>query len=415
MDIKRERPKSRRIYYLAGAGIVAVVVITILLGRLKPAAPTVDLGTLYIDSVVRGPLLREVRGPGTLAPEQIRWISAVTAGRVEKRLLRPPALVEETTVILELTNPDVQIQALNADRQLADAEAGLVALRTKLRSDHLTQASLVEDVRQQSLDAKRRAETGAELLKKGLIIPLDQQQAEDKARALAARLDYEQQRLALLKGTIDEQIVSQQAQVKRLRSITDFQHGLVASMIVRAGAKGILQEAPLEVGQYALPGALLAKVVPTPMRLKAVLRIPETQARDLTVGQRASIDTRNGVVPGHVVRVDPAATNGTVTVDVILDAEAPAGARPDISVDGVIEIERIPDILHVGRPAYAQEKSAVRLFKVVENGTAAVRVNVQIGRLSVRDVEVLSGLQRGDRVILSDMSRWENVERVKLK
>jgi multidrug resistance efflux pump len=415
MDIKRERPKSRRPYYLAGAGMLGIVVIGVLLSRLKPAAPTIDAGTLYIDSVVRGPLLREVRGPGTLVPEQIRWITAVTAGRVERRVLRPPAQVEEGTVILELTNPDVQIQALNADRQLADAEAALVALKTKLRGDYLAQASLVEDVRQQASDARRRAETGAELLKKGLIIPIDQQQAEDRARGLSAQLDLQQQRLILLKGTIDEQITSQEAQVKRLRSIADFQHGLVASMVVRAGATGILQEAPLEVGQYALPGALLAKVVPTPMRLKAVLRIPETQARDLTVGQRASVDTRNGIVAGHVVRVDPAATNGTVTVDVALDAEPPPGARPDISVDGVVEIERIPDILHVGRPAYAQERSTARLFKVVEDGKAAVRVNVQIGRLSVKDVEIVSGLARGDRVILSDMSRWENVERVKLK
>lgn len=415
MDIKREKPKSIKKPVLIGTGILAVAVVTVLLGQLKPAAPTVDAGTLYTDSVVRGPLVREVRGPGSLIPEQIRFITAVTAGRVEKRHLRPPAEVTPETVILELTNPDVEIQVLNADRQLADAEAALVSLKTNLRTGHLSQASLVEDVRQQYLDAKRRAEAGAELLKKGLIIPLDQKQAEDRAAALEQRLAHEQQRLELLKGTIDEQITAQEAQVRRLRSISEFQHQLKASMVVRAGTTGILQEVPLEIGQYAQPGALLARVIPTPIDLKAVLRIPETQARDLAIGQISEIDTRNGKVKGRVSRVDPAITNGTITVDVTIDGELPAGARPDLSVDGVIELERLPDVLHVGRPAYAQERSTISLFKLTPDGSEAVRVQVRVGRLSVRDVEILGGLEPGDVVILSDMSRYENVERVRLK
>ena len=415
MDIKREKPKSIKKPVLIATGVLAVAVVTVLLGQLRPAAPTVDGGTLYTDSVVRGPLVREVRGPGSLIPEQIRFITAVTAGRVEKRHLRPPAEVTPTTVILELTNPDVEIQVLNADRQLADAEAALVSLRTNLRAGHLSQASLVEDVRQQYLDAKRRAEAGAELLKKGLIIPLDQKQAEDRAAALEQRLQHEQQRLELLKGTIEEQITAQEAQVRRLRSIADFQHQLRASMVVRAGTTGILQEVPLEIGQYAQPGALLARVIPTPIELKAVLRIPETQARDLAIGQIAEIDTRNGKVKGHVVRVDPSITNGTITVDVTMDEELPAGARPDLSVDGLIELERLPDVLHVGRPAYAQERSTISLFKLTPDRSEAVRVQVRVGRLSVRDVEILGGLETGDIVILSDMSRYENVERVRLK
>ena len=415
MDIKREAPKSKKKYIFAGAGIAAVVVVTALLAQLKPAAPSVDVGTLLIDSVVRGPLVREVRGPGSLTPEVLQYITAVTAGRVEKRHLRPPAQVTPESVILELTNPDVEIQVLNADRQLADAEANLVSLKTNLRASHLNQASLVEDVKQQYQDAKRRADAGAELLRKGLIIPLDQQQASDRAKALEQRVAFEEQRLQLLKDTIDEQIKAQESQVMRLRSISTFQHQLKASMIVRAGTAGILQEVPLEIGQYAQPGALLARVIPTPIRLKAVLRIPETQARDLATGQVAQIDTRNGFVPGHVVRVDPAVTNGTVTVDVALDSVPPAGARADLSVDGLIELERMPDVLHVGRPAYAQERSTITLFKLTPDGSEAFRVQVKVGRLSVRDVEILEGLDPGDRVILSDMSRWENVERVRLK
>ena len=255
MDIKREKPKSLKKPVLIGAAILGLGVVTVLLGQLKPAAPTVDQGTLYMDSVVRGPLIREVRGPGSLTPEQIRYITAVTAGRVEKRHLRPPAEVNPGSVILELTNPDVEIQVLNADRQLADAEASLVSLRTNLKTGHLSQASLVEDIRQQHADARRRAEAGAELLKKGLIIPLDQKQAEDRANALEQRLAHEEERLKLLKDTIEEQIAAQEAQVKRLRSIAEFQHQLRASMVVRAGTTGILQETPLEIGQYAQPGA----------------------------------------------------------------------------------------------------------------------------------------------------------------
>ncbi len=415
MDIKREPVKNRKKWILVGLGVLGVVVATVALSRLQPAAPTVDGGTIYRDSVVRGEMVREVRGPGTLVPEQIRWISAVTAGRVERIHLLAGVIVQDTTVLLELANPDVQIQVLNSDRALTDAQATLVTLKTNLESNRLSQASLVESIRQDAMDAQRRADAGNELLKKGLISPLDQQQAQDKSNALGARLRLEEDRLKLLSSTIESQIKVQGEQVERLRAISNFQHGLATSMVVRAGARGILQELPLQVGQYAQAGFTLAKVLPTPIKLKAVLRIPETQAKDLTIGQSASIDTRNGIAPGHVTRVDPAPINGTVAVDVALDGAAPAGARPDLSVDGTIEIERLKNVLHTGRPAYGQSNSTVSLFKLVEAGNYAVRVNVKLGRASVASVEILSGLGVGDLIILSDMTKFDGVDRVRVK
>jgi HlyD family secretion protein len=415
MDIKREPQKNRKKWILGGVGVVGLVGITIALMSLKPAAPSVERSTIYPDTVRRGEMVLEVRGPGTLVPEDIRWITAVTAGRVDKKNLQPGVSVDPNTVLLELTNPDVEIQTLNADRQLTDAQSQLVQLKANLNSSRLTQASAVADLRSQWQDAKRRAESGAELLKQGLIIPLDQKQAQDRADALENRVKFEEERLKIMTQTVDEQIKVQEAQVDRLRSISAFQHGLKASMVVRAGATGVLQEIPLEVGQYAQAGATLAKVVPTPLRLKAVLRIPETQAKDLSIGQKASIDTRNGIAAGHVIRIDPASINGTVTVDVALDGTPPAGARPDLSVDGVIEIARMKDVLFTGRPAYGQPDATIGIFKLVEGGRYAQRVSVRLGRTSVNSVEIKDGLAPGDVVILSDMSRWDNVDRVRIK
>ena len=415
MDIKREPQKNRKKYIMIGAGVGALVVVTFALMSLKPASPTVELGTIYLDTVERGEMVLEVRGPGTLVPENIRFITAVTAGRVEKKYLQPGVSVEPSTILLELTNPDVEIQTLNADRALTESESQLVQLRTSLANNRLSQASLVANLRSQWLDAKRRAESGAELLKQGLIIPLDQQQAQDKADALGKQVEFEEERLKILTGTINEQIRVQEEQVGRLRSITAFQHGLRASMVVRAGATGVLSELPLEVGQYAQAGVTLAKVVPTPLRLKAVLRIPEVQAKDVAIGQKSSIDTRNGIAAGHVVRSDPSSLNGTVTVDVALDGTPPAGARPDLSVDGVIEIARMKDVIFMGRPPYGNSDAPIGIFKLVEGGKYAVRVTVRLGRTSVNSVEVKEGLNPGDVVILSDMSRWDNVERVRIK
>lgn len=415
MDIIRDRPKSKRKYIFWGVGALALILVTTKLMSLEPAAPTVERGTIYTDSVVRGEMVREVRGPGTLTPIDIRWISAVTAGRIEKLHHLPGVSVEPETILMELANPDVQIQRLNADRQLTDAEAQLVNLKTNLENNRLNQAAIVAQRRQEAADAKRRAEAGAELLKKNLIVPLDQQQAQDRSEALIEQLAIEEKRLEILSNTIEDQIKVQEQQVNRLRSIADFQRGLVNSMVVRAGATGILQEVPLQIGQYALPGTVLAKVVPTPIRLKAVLRIPETQAKDLAIGQKATIDTRNGLAPGSVVRIDPAAINGTVTVDVAIDGDPPAGSRPDLSIDGVIEIERLDDVLHVGRPPFAQQNSPGTIFRLTANGDHAERVQVKFGRTSVSRVEIVEGLNPGDIIIMSDMSRWDNVDRVRIK
>ncbi len=415
MDIVRDKPRDKKRIILGIVAVASVVAVSVALANLKPAAPSVDAGTIYFDSVVQGQMIREVRGPGTLVPEDIRWITAVTAGRIEKIHHLAGVQVEPGTILMELVNPDVQIQTLNADRQLTDAEAALVQLKTNLENTRLNQASLVAQMRQESADAKRRAAAGAELLKKNLIVPLDQQEAEDRSASLVERLDLENQRLAILSNTIADQIKVQEEQVERLRSISQFQHGLAGSMTVKAGARGILQEVPLQVGQYALPGATLAKVVPTPIRLKAVLRIPETQARDLAMGQKAVIDTRNGFAPGRIIRIDPASINGTVTIDVILDGDPPAGSRPDLSVDGVIELERLENVMHVGRPTVAQANSLGTVFRLVDNKTHAERVQVKFGQTSVSRVEILEGLNPGDVIIMSDMSQWDNVDRVRIK
>jgi multidrug resistance efflux pump len=401
LDIAREKkPDRRRILYIGGA-CAALVIVTVGLSRLRPAAPSVERGTLWMDTVRQGPMVREVRGPGTLVPEQIRWVSAVTPGRVEKKPVQPGARVTAGTILLELSNPDVQIQLLQAERQLTDAESQLLALKTTLETQRLNQAGVVASIRSEYRDAIRKALADSTLASQNLIATSDYARSRDHAEELTERLQVEQQRLQIYTANIGEQLAVQGEQTKRLKAVADFQRSMVNSMVVRAGSDGVLQELPLEVGQWAISGALLAKVV-QPERLKAVLRIPETQAKDVTIGQPASIDTRNGIVKGHVMRIDPASLNGTVTVDVTLDGALPRGARPDLSVDGTIELERLDNVLHVGRPAFGQ------------GGSEAERVRVDLGRSSVNTIEIVRGLAVGDVVILSDMSRWDAVERVRL-
>ncbi|MEO8294033.1 MAG: HlyD family efflux transporter periplasmic adaptor subunit [Gemmatimonadota bacterium] len=414
MDIARAPARNRKRWVYAAIGLVVVVAMTVALSKLEPAAPGVDGGALWRDTVRQGSMLREVRGPGTLVPEQIRWITAVTAGRVERVMVQPGATVDEATVLMVLTNPDVQIQTLDAERQLTAAEADLVNLKTNLESQRLNQASVVASVRSQYREAIRKSDGDAELARQGLISTNELKTSEDHAEEFTSRLHIEEQRLELLSSTVASQLEVQQRQVDRLRSIASFQREQELSMVVKAGAKGVLQELPLQVGQWANPGATLAKVV-QPGNLKAVLRIPETQARDVAIGQTAAIDTRNGVVKGRVVRQDPASTNGTVAVDVTFEEPLPKGARPDLSVDGTIEIERLSNVLYVGRPAYGQSNSTVGIFRLDPGTNTASRVNVQLGRTSVNSVEVLKGLAVGDVVILSDMSRYDEVEKVKVE
>ena len=414
MDIPREpKPKGRRFLYIGGAA-VALVLATVAISRLRPAAPSVERGTLWMDTVRTGPMVREVRGPGTLVPEQVRWVSAVTAGRVERKLVQPGVRVTASTILLELSNPDVQIQLLQAERQLTDAQAQVVSLKTSLETQRLTQSSLVAQIRTEYRDAIRRAASDSALAAEDLISRGDYERSLDKATELIERLQLEQQRLTLYTENIHSQLEVQEAQVGRLRAVAEFQRNLVDAMVVRAGADGVLQELPLEVGQWATSGVTLAKVV-QPEKLKAVLRIPETQAKDLGLGQVAAVDTRNGIAAGHVMRIDPASQNGTVTVDIALEGALPKGARPDPSVDGTIEIERLGEVTSMGRPAYGQANSAVGIFRMVPGTDEAERVRVDLGRSSVNRIEVVRGLAPGDVVILSDMSRWDAVERVRVK
>jgi len=413
LDIPREKKPNRRRFLYIGAGLAALVLLTLGLSQLKPAAPTVETGTLWMDTVRQGGMLREVRGPGTLVPEQIRWVSAVAPGRVERKLVQPGERVRAGTILLELSNPDVQIQLLQAQRQLTEAQSQLVSLRTTLETQRLNQAGVVATTRSEYREALRKAVADSALAAQNLISTAEYARSRDRAEEFTERLQVEQQRLQIFTENIASQLEVQEAQVGRLRAVVDFQRSMVDAMVVRAGADGVLQELPMEVGQWAISGATLAKVV-QPERLKAVLRIPETQAKDVAIGQTAAIDTRNGIVAGRVIRIDPASQNGTVTVDVTLTGELPKGARPDLSVDGTIEIERLDQVLHVGRPAYGQANSTVGLFRLV-GGDEAERVRVELGRSSVNEIEIVRGLSPGDVVILSDMSRWDAVERVRLK
>jgi len=414
VDIPRAPTKNRKRYVQAGIAVGGLILVTILLASLKPAAPSVDREIISLDGVKRGLMVREVRGPGTLVPEHIRWISALTPARVERIFVQPGTPVTAGTVLLELANPDVQIEALDAQRQLTAAEGELVNLRTSLQGARLTQTGVVAQTRSEYLSAKRAAVVADSLEIIGGLSRNDVSLAREKASELEARYDIEQQRLELLTSTVDSQLAVQREQVVRLRAITAFRLSRLGSLQVRPGEDGVLSELNLQPGQWVVPGTILAKVV-QPGKLKAVIRIPETQAPGLAIGQVASVDTRTGFVVGHVVRIDPSAQEGTVTVDIALDGELPSGARPDISVDATITIERLSDVLYTGRPAYGQPNSTVGMFKLVEGGNYAVRVPVKVGRTSVNAIEIVQGLAAGDSVILSDMSRYDNVERVRLK
>jgi len=405
--------KKRRRTIWAVAGVGAVALITVALSRLSPAAPSVDRATLVIDTVRLGAMVRDVRGPGTLAPEAPRFISAVTSGRVDRVVLRPPAKVDPNTVLLEMSNPDVELQLLSADQQVSAAEAALVTLRTSLETQRLAQEAAVAQLQAGYQDAQRTAVAAESLAQRHLIAAYELQKDRDQVAQLESQLQIGRRQLAVIAGSVDSQIALQKDQIERLRAIDQFQRSRVNSMRVTAGAEGILQDMSLEIGQWVQAGQQLAEVV-QPGRLKAVLRIAETQAAEVAPGQQAAIDTRNGIVAGHVSRMDPQAVNGTVSVDVSLDGALPQGARPDLSIEGTITIERLNKVLHVGRPAYGQSNSTVGLFKLTDGGRYAVRVNVQLGRSSVNSVEVLGGLAEGDQVILSDMSRYDAVDRVKL-
>lgn len=418
MDIARpaiiaQQKRMRRITYGAAAG-VSLLLITLGLSRLKPAAPSVDRGTLVIDTVKRGGMLRQVRGLGTLVPEDFRWIPAATDGRVERIVVLPGSIVTADTVILELSNPELEMQALDAESQLRATEAAFAELKVRLESQHLDQEAAAASVQADFAQARMRADTDEELAQQGLVADLNRKLSKVTADQLENRHRIEQKRLLIAADSIKAQLAGMRAQVDQKRVLANLRRSQVRAQAVRAGIGGMLQQVPVEVGQRVSPGTILAKVAEQ-NRLKAVIRVAETQAKDILVGQPASIDTRNGIVEGRVSRVDPASQNGTVTVDVALTGELPKGARPDLSVDGTIELERLENILYVGRPAQGgQGPGPVGLFKLEEEGSTATRVTVRLGRASVSTVEVVDGLKEGDQVVLSDTSAYDAVDRIRL-
>ena len=416
MDIAREPPPKRKKYIPWGIALVAIVLTTIGLSRLKPAAPTVDRATIWMDTVEQGLMLIRVRGPGNLVPEQIRWIPAETQGRVERKYVQPGNRVTANTILVELSNPDVQLQLLESQRQLSAAHQQLVMLRSNLQTQRLNQQSLIAQVRSQHLAAQRNATALADLATKGegYVSETELQTALETAEEFETRVDLEARRLEIMQSSEEPQLIVQQEQIERLTGIVEFQQQRIASMQVRAGIDGVLQEMDLEEGQWVMNGQTLARVV-VPERLKAELRIPQTQARDVALGQDAMVDTRTDTIMGQVIRIDPAAQDGVVVVDVALPADLPRSARPGLAVEGIIELERLEDVLFVGRPAYGQAHSTVGLFKLVDGGGHAERVNVKLGRSSVNTIEIEEGLRIGDVVILVDMSQWDAYDRVRIR
>ena len=414
MDVPRPK-KSKRTRWIAGAAGLGVLTMgTVALARMDPAAPGVERATVWTDTVRRGDMLRQVRGPGTLIAEDIRWVPAVVPGRVERKLVLPGTAVKAGTVLAELSNPDVERQALEARRQLAAAESDLATLRSNLESQRLTQEATVATVRNQLREAERQARAADGLSAQQMISQQELEKARDNAEELRVRVGVEQRRLAFISQSMQSQIAAQQSQLGILRTLIQFQQRQIDAMQVRAGSDGVLQELSVEPGQWVNSGTTLARVV-QPGRLKAVLRIPETQAKDLVVGLPASVDTRNGIVRGRVVRIDPSVQNGSVAIDVTLEGPLPRGARPDLSVDGTVDIERLTNVMYVGRPAYGQAESTISMFRLDPAGAEAARIPVKLGRGSASTVEVVSGLRPGDIVILSDMSAYDGSERVRLR
>ena len=416
MDIARpelSRQKRRRRIGWGIIAMIALIGVTYGLRQLKPAAPTVDRSLVWIDTVKKGQLLRQVRGLGTLVPEEIRWIAARTQGRVDKILLRPGAVVQTDSVVLMLANPDVEQRAADADSQLKSAEAELVNLRVTVQSGVLQAESVAASARADYEQTRLSFAVNEQLFKEGLVSKLDLELSRVRAEQAATRHAIEQKRFQFAKDTIEPQLAIKLAEVDRARAQARLRHDELDALTVRAGMEGVLQLLPVEVGAQVQPGTNLARVA-DPTRLKAEIRVAETQAKDVQIGQAAAIDTRNGVVEGKDARIDPSVQNGTVTVDVILAGELPRGARPDLSVDGTIELERLTDVLFVGRPAFGQERSNVGLFRLDAEGVYALRTPVRLGRSSVNTIEIIDGLKPGDRVILSDMSQWDSNGRIKL-
>lgn len=410
-DLKKRQQRRRLAFSVIGA--IAMVAIVTLIYRIEPAAPTVEKTTLWTDTVKRGEMLREVRGPGILVPKEVRWIAAETAVRVERIVVRPGAAVTADSVILELSNPEVVDLALAAEAALAAAEADYTARQATLHSQLLDQRALQAQVAAEFEAARLQAEAEGELAQKGIIPSIQFRRSQLVAEQLQGRVEIEHQRIAQFEASLAAQLVAERARIAQLKNAADLRRRQADALQLRAGIDGVLQQVPVQEGQQLAAGSNLARVA-RPGLLMAELRVPETQAKDVLVGQPVRVDTRNGVVAGTVSRIDPAVLNGSVLVDVELSGELPAGARPDLSVDGVIEIERLADVLYVGRPAYGQADSTVRLFRLDADGYAR-RLPVQLGRASVSLIEVRAGLAVGDAVVLSDTSAWDDYDRLRIR
>ncbi len=418
MDISRpdiKKKKTRRQWIYAGIGVVTLALVAFFVTRLKPAAPEVDRATVWTDVVKRGPLLRQVRGPGTLVPreDKIRLIPAETAATVVRIRVLPGAKVAPDTVLMDMVDPELQQELLDAELQLKGAEADYINTRAKVQSDLMDQKAAGATVRADYSQAQLQAQTDKSLYDLGVISGLTYSASKGKADELTTRNDLEKQRLTLNEKAIETQLAVQQTKVDQAKALLALKQKEQDALSVRAGISGVLVELDHQVGEHVDTGTTLAKVV-QPDQLKASLKIAETQARDIQIGQPAEIDTHNGVIDGKVMRIDPGVLNGTVTVDVELAGALPLGARPDLSVDGTIDLDRMTDVLFVGRPAFGNENSTISLFKLGPDGKTAVRVPVKVGRASVNSIQVLEGLQNGDTVILSDMSRWDNTDRIRL-
>jgi len=416
MDIPRKSAARQRrirlIIYIA-LGCIAVPLITWGLSRLKPAAPEVDGGTVWRDTVKRGPMDLQERGIGTLVPYDIQYVPAITNGRVAKRLALAGTIVKSDTILFVLSNPDLEQQTLNADWAVKQAESDYNSLKQQLQNQLYDQRAVAATAKSDYLQSKLQADRDDQMAKLGLGPQLTADLSKAKEESDEVKSQIESEKVGVLEDSIKAQLVASEAKIEQLKATYQLQKNQLDSLQVRAGINGVLEELDVEVGQEVTPGTLLAKVA-DPNKLKAELKIAETQAKDIQIGQSAEVDTHNGIVPGHVIRIDPSVQNGTRTVDVQLDAPPPAGAVPDLSVDGTVEIQHLDNVLYVGRPAFGQEDSTIQLFKVSPDGKEAIHVPVKLGRISVTEVEILQGLNVGDTVILSDMQRWDGFDRIRL-
>jgi len=418
MDIARpefKKQKRRRQIFWSAIGVVVLGAVTVGVSRLRPAAPEVERSTVWTDTVKRGQMIRQVRGLGSLIPSQefTRQIPAETEATVVRIRMLPGSQVKADTILVEMSNPQVEQAAVDAKLQLKAAEAEYQSLRVTLQSNLMNQKADAATVNADYTQAKLQSDTDKALYDLGVISGLAYKGSKSKADELTTRNNIETERLDINLKAIESQLAQQQAKVDEMRALAELKQKQLDALRVRAGIEGVLVDLPLEVGQHLMPGAMVAKVV-QPNHLIAELKIAETQARDVQIGQPALIDTHNGTASGAVMRVDPAVQNGTVTVDVRITDELPKGARPDLSVDGTIDLERLDDVLYVGRPAFGQENSTISLFKLYPDQKGAVRVPLKVGRASVNSIQVIEGLHEGDTVILSDMSRYDNTDRIRL-